>query len=147
MTHAAETDTTDTDVAAEIEVAETPEPETSEAYWQRMADASTEGRHATHDTTTIGTVACPNPLCDRRGQWYRIPATHTGPLHCGGCYQVLSCDHTDTTTVTTYAGTMAAPLRADTTTCTACHQQISHKQTPITLDEVPLQLPLAVHNQ
>ena len=109
--------------------------------------------HATPDDATptpvVGikaTVACTNPTCDHYGQWHRIHDTHTGPVHCGGCYGVLHCDHTRTNTGSTYGGTLTAPLRADTTTCVDCHHILSRKQTPITLDEVPLQLPHAVHN-
>ena len=115
-----------------------------ETYWTRMADASAAGEDPT--APHIASVTCPSAKCDRRGAWYQVPATQVGPLHCGGCFTVLHCDHGPRSTVTTYGGTVGSPLVVETVTCDACHYVVSRTQQPILPGDVPLALLQAVHS-
>ncbi len=90
--------------------------------------------------STIATVSCTNPACGHRGQWHHVPDTIDGPLHCGGCFTVLHCEHLATVTTTRYTGTLAAPLLVSATSCTRCHHVIAKTQTPTTLDQIPLEV-------
>lgn len=121
-----------------------PDLDTNDAYWADMAAASAAGVDPT--APHIASVSCTNPTCDRRGGWYQVPATQVGPLHCGGCFAVLHCDHGPRTTVTSYGGTVGAPLVVEVETCDACHFEVSRSQKPIAPGDVPLALLQAVHS-
>lgn len=96
-------------------------------------------------------LICRNPECDRNGQHVAVNYDTAQPITCGGlitdqdgntrpCGTVLLCDHTtyDTATMT---GTLAAPIKITTTTCTKCGTTTAtnrEEQPPVNLANLPI---------
>jgi hypothetical protein len=88
----------------------------------------------------VGTVACNNPDCHRRGQQHTLHADTAQPIICGGCSNVLMCGHkriTDPPEVH-YGGTMAEPIRHEIVSCLDCRAVLNHTPRRVGLHEVPL---------
>lgn len=88
----------------------------------------------------VAVAVCTTPTCAHRGQHHPIHADTVQPVHCGGCFTVLHCDHTPET-VTTQGGTLGNPLEHTVTTCTRCGTEL-HRDTrtlpPVDLANLPI---------
>jgi hypothetical protein len=90
----------------------------------------------------IATVTCPNPVCGHRGSFIVVHADTQLPVHCGGCFAVLHCDHALETTITR-SGTIGAPVEQTVTACALCNTETARKTVdlpPIELGTLPLEL-------
>lgn len=64
-------------------------------------------------------LLCTNPTCGHRGHRITVHADTVQPIHCGGCFGVLHCEHDDETTQVR-EGTLGAPVLRTTTKCRTC---------------------------
>jgi hypothetical protein len=88
-------------------------------------------------------LTCPNLTCPNRARRIQLHADTVLPVTCGGCGQVLHCDHVDTLPITTHEGTLAAPVRVKKEVCIVCLTELSRHETPlapIPFDQIPLHL-------
>jgi hypothetical protein len=82
----------------------------------------TFGTSADHDTgqqPVIASVVCVTPTCDRLNVPVEVHADTVLPLHCGGCFAVLMCEHVWVKQSVT-EGVFAAPVRVDWEQCALC---------------------------
>ncbi len=96
---------------------------------------------AMHNATIA--VICSNPRCERRTQHVQLHADTAMPVHCGGCGQIVHCEHPDTELETHHEGTLSSPVRVLTNRCKACGVAITQAKTPLSaipLDQIPLHL-------
>jgi hypothetical protein len=103
----------------------------------------TDGSEDTAGASPAHSVVCTAPTCKMRNQHIQLHSDTLLPAHCGGCGQVLYCDHVDTLPVEHYEGTLSAPLRVNRVVCVACQSEVSRlvtEMTAIPLDSIPLHL-------
>lgn len=91
----------------------------------------------------IGSMVCTAAGCSNQGNHIVLHADTVQPVHCGGCYAVLQCDHTRQETATVRTGTIGAPRELTTTTCLDCSTVlVSNTVTlpPIDLNDLPVEI-------
>ena len=95
----------------------------------------------------VAALTCPNPTCDRAGQFVQIHADTVLPVHCGGtarssdgpvpCGTVLHCDHPDRGQVSTLSGTLADPVIVTDTKCRSCLTVLSTSREHVPASDIP----------
>ena len=95
-----------------------------------------------------GRLVCTTVGCSHQGHSITVHADTVLPIHCGGCFGVLHCEH-DNVTEQVREGTIGAPLLRTTTKCRLCGTVASETRDelePIDLTTLPaaiLDQPLA----
>jgi hypothetical protein len=89
------------------------------------------------------TVVCNNPVCDHLNQHVEVFKDAEQPVHCGGCFAVLFCDHIAGEPTVTTEGTFGVPIQITRTACTKCGFVMSNTQinlSPIKLKDLPISM-------
>lgn len=84
-------------------------------------------------------LVCTNPTCGHRSSTITVHADTVQPVHCGGCFGVLHCDH-ELATEQVREGTIGAPVLRTTTKCLRCGTVDSETRSelpPIDLTSLP----------
>lgn len=90
-------------------------------------------------------LTCTETTCGNRGLQVTVHTDTVLPIHCGGCFGVLHCEH-EHATEQVREGTIGAPIMRTTTKCRLCGAVASE-----TRDELPpidlAALPVAILDQ
>jgi dissimilatory sulfite reductase (desulfoviridin) alpha/beta subunit len=88
----------------------------------------------------VAVVVCTTPTCRQLNQHVQVHADHPTPVHCGGCFAVLHCEHELTDSVR-HEGTLGAPVEVRESACVKCGHvaEAARKNVdPIPFDQLPV---------
>lgn len=96
---------------------------------------------------TVAVVQCVNPSCGRRSQMVQVFEGHPDPVHCGGCFAVLHCDHLFEDRVR-HEGSLGAAVEVRETVCSKCGLVSAREKKPIVLrvEDLPVSALTALLN-
>jgi hypothetical protein len=100
-----------------------------------------DGANETAKAEPLITVVCNNPVCDHLNQHVQMFADVEQPVHCGGCFSVLFCDHVAGDPIVRIGGTFGAPVQTTQTSCVKCGLIMSDVKVdlpPIKLKDMPV---------
>lgn len=86
----------------------------------------------------VAVVSCVNPACKREGGLFQVLDDMALPVMCGGCHQVMFCNHAVTEPSVRFEGTYGSPVRVESNRCLGCRAEVGAVRTPVRLDDVPL---------
>lgn len=91
--------------------------------------------HETAGAPSDKTLICATNDCSQQNRQVAVHTDTVLPIYCGGCGNVLHCEH-DWQTLNTTAGTLANPIQVVQETCAVCLTQ----QPPVTTPLPPIDI-------
>ena len=104
--------------------------------------------HQTADAPNDKTLICATNDCPQQNRQVPVHTDTVLPIHCGGCGNVLHCEH-DWQITTSTTGTLANPVQVVQETCALCLTQqppISTPLPPIDINLLPVSVIAALIN-